>query len=101
MTRISSIPASISVDSHYGHGTTMQLNITLPLGDASAIEPRTAATAAAAMANFLIRGIDPALWREVRVQAAMEGQSARAVILRLLRAYVTRRARADAKRSAP
>jgi len=31
----------------------------------------------------------------------MEGQSARAVILRLLRAYVTRRARADAKRSAP
>jgi len=53
------------------------------------------------MANFLIRGIDPALWREVRVQAAMEGQSARAVILRLLRAYVTRRARADAKRSAP
>jgi plasmid stability protein len=43
------------------------------------------------MKTFLIRGIDPDLWAKVKVRAARDRQTIRAVVLRLLRLYVAGR----------
>jgi hypothetical protein len=40
------------------------------------------------MADFLLRDIDPALWRKVKAQAAKDGRTLRQTILRLLKEYV-------------
>jgi hypothetical protein len=37
---------------------------------------------------YIVRGIDPAVWRRVRARAALEGETVREAILRFLRAYV-------------
>ena len=42
--------------------------------------------------NYLLREIDPVLWRRVKVRAAQEGVPIRTVLLRLLRRYVAGRA---------
>lgn len=42
--------------------------------------------------TYLLRGIDPELWRRVKSKAAREGVSLRDLILRLLRSYLTGRA---------
>jgi plasmid stability protein len=42
--------------------------------------------------TYLLRDIDPELWTRVKVRAAREGVSMRAVLIRLLRAYVAGRA---------
>lgn len=40
------------------------------------------------MKTYLLRDIPPDLWREVRSRAALEGESVRDAMLRLLREYV-------------
>jgi hypothetical protein len=42
--------------------------------------------------NYLLREIDPVLWRRVKVRAAQEGVPIRTVLLRLLHRYVAGRA---------
>jgi predicted HicB family RNase H-like nuclease len=38
--------------------------------------------------TYLLRGIEPDLWRRVKSKAALEGVSVNALILRLLREWV-------------
>ena len=38
--------------------------------------------------SYLLRNIDPQLWRTVKAKAAMQGESIRDVITRALQAYV-------------
>ena len=40
------------------------------------------------MASYILRGIDPDLWRHVKSKAALEGTSVKALIERLLRAWL-------------
>ena len=40
------------------------------------------------MMNYLLRNIDPQLWRTVKAKAAMQGESIREVIQKALKAYV-------------
>lgn len=40
------------------------------------------------MASYILRGIDPALWRQVKSQAALEPTSLRDLVERLLRAWL-------------
>lgn len=44
-------------------------------------------SAGAAGVKYALRGIDPDLWRRVKVRAANEGRTIRFVILQLLRVY--------------
>ena len=44
-----------------------------------------------AQQHYLLRDIDPVLWRRVKVRAATEGAPIRTVMLRLLRRYVVGR----------
>jgi hypothetical protein len=39
--------------------------------------------------TYIIRDINPAVWREVKARAALEGLTIRAVLLRLLAEYAT------------
>lgn len=39
--------------------------------------------------TYLLRGIDPILWRRVKAKAAAEGHSVRWVVLTLLQRYLT------------
>lgn len=40
------------------------------------------------MASYILRNIDPELWRRVKSKAALEGISVKALIERLLRTWV-------------
>lgn len=39
--------------------------------------------------TYTLRGIDPGLWRQVKMKAASEGKPIRTVILELLQRYVS------------
>jgi hypothetical protein len=43
-----------------------------------------------AMASYILRGIDPDLWRQVKSKAALKGLSIREVIETFLRSWVTK-----------
>ncbi len=45
--------------------------------------------------TYLLRDIDPALWRLVKIRAATEGRSVRDVLLELLRRYTEPRQTVD------
>jgi predicted HicB family RNase H-like nuclease len=40
------------------------------------------------MASYILRDIDPELWKRVKAKAALEGVSLKALIERLLRAWL-------------
>lgn len=39
------------------------------------------------MPTYILRGVDPELWRQVKSRAVLEGRTLREVITALLRAY--------------
>lgn len=39
------------------------------------------------MPNYVLRNIDPELWRQVKTRAASEGRSVRFVLIEFLKAY--------------
>jgi hypothetical protein len=39
------------------------------------------------VADYILRGVDPAVWKRVKARAALEGLSVRQVILALLKQY--------------
>ena len=41
------------------------------------------------MASYILRDIDPDLWRQVKSKAALEGVSVKALIEKLLRAWLS------------
>lgn len=40
------------------------------------------------MASYILRGIDPDLWRQVKSKAALEGVSLKALVEQLFRAWL-------------
>jgi hypothetical protein len=50
--------------------------------------PSTVEAGEMIMASYIIRDIDESLWRKVKSKAAAEGVTTKAIILRLLAAWV-------------
>ena len=49
------------------------------------------------MSSYIIRDIDPKLWKQVKVKATQNGEPIRTVLLRALYAYATGKGFPDAK----